>query len=118
MQTLFYYLSVLKTKKTTQLTKCCVKRLDICKKSRQQTKCKHGRQGSQCKDCGGGHICEHNKQRSRCLFCGGNQICEHNKIKSQCKDFDPPGHHAGVVRDLDYIALKNDKEMRYSLQST
>ena len=78
-------MSVLKTKKTTQLTKCCVKCLDICKKSRQQTKCKHGRQGSQCKDCGGGHICEHSKQRSRCLFCGGSQICEHNKIKSGCK---------------------------------
>ena len=51
----------------------------------QQTKCKHGRQGSQCKDCGGGHICERNKQRSRCPFCGESQICEHNKIKSGCK---------------------------------
>ena len=31
------------SKRTTQLTKCCVKCLDACKKSRQQTKCRHGR---------------------------------------------------------------------------
>ena len=80
-------------KKTTQLTKCCVKCLDICKKSRQQSKCKHGKQVSQFNDCGGGHI------------------CEHNKIKLQCKDCDPPGHLAGVVRHRIYTALKNEKEM-------
>ena len=77
----FYYLSIFKNnRKTRQLTKCCVKCLDICKKSRQQTKRKHGRQGSRCKDCGGSQICE------QCKDCGGSQVCEHNKIKSQCKD--------------------------------
>ena len=70
-----------------QLTKCCVKCLDACKKSRQQTKCKHGRQRSRCKDCGGGGICKHNKIKSRCKNCGGSQICEHGKQKSSFKDF-------------------------------
>ena len=60
--------------------------MDICKKSRQQTKCKHERQRPRCKDCNGGHICEHNKRRSECKDCGGSQICVHKKIKSECKD--------------------------------
>ena len=55
-------------------------------KSRQQTKCKHGRQRPYCKDCGGSQICEHNKQGSKCKDCGGSQVCGHNKIKSSCKD--------------------------------
>ena len=72
--------------RTGQLTKCCINCLDNCKKLRQQTKCKHGRQRSHRKDCGGSQICEHNKRRSRCKDCGGSQICEHNKRRSQCKD--------------------------------
>ena len=69
-----------------QLTKCCVKCLDNFKRSRQRTKCEHGRPRSKCKDCGWGGICEHNKQRSRCKNCGGGGICEHNRERSQCKD--------------------------------
>ena len=53
---------------------------------RQQTKCKHGRERSRCKDCDGGQICEHNKIKSRCENCGGGQICEYNKTKSIWKD--------------------------------
>ena len=68
--------------RTGQLLKYCVKHLE---KSRQETKCKHGRQGSRCKACGGCGICEHNKQRSRSLFYGAGHICEHSKIKSECK---------------------------------
>ena len=68
-----------------QLTKCCIKCLDVCKKSRQRTKCEHARQKSKCKDCGGSQICEHNKQRSQCKDRGESQICEHNKIKSRCQ---------------------------------
>ena len=70
----FYYLTVFKNNRKTR------------KKSRQQTKCKHGRQGSRCKDCGGCQICENSKQRLHCKDCGGSQVCEHNKIKPQCKD--------------------------------
>ena len=55
-------------------------------KSRQQLKCKHGRQRSQCKDCGRSQICDHNKRGSRCKDCGESQICEHNKQRSQCKN--------------------------------
>ena len=73
-------------KKTRQLTKFCVKCLDNCKKLSQQTKCRHGRQRSYCRDCGGSQICEHSKIKKGCLFCGGSQICKHNKIKSYCKD--------------------------------
>ena len=85
--------------------------MDNRKQLSQQTKCKHGRQRSQCKDCGGSQICEHNKRRSQCKDCGGSQICEHNKQRSSCKDCDPLGHLARVVRGRVYIALKNDKEM-------
>jgi hypothetical protein len=49
-------------------------------------KCEHGRQRSQCKDCGGPGICEHRRQRSKCKDCTGSGICEHGRRKSQCKD--------------------------------
>ena len=66
-----------------------------CEHNRQKSQCKdcgssniceHNRIKSQCKDCGGSNICEHNKQKSICRECGGSQICKHNKLKSQCKD--------------------------------
>ena len=73
-------------KRTAPLTKCCVKCLDTCKMSRQQIKCKHGRQRPQCKDCGGCQICEHGRQGSRCKDCSGDGICLHNQGRSKCKD--------------------------------
>ena len=48
-------------------------------------RCPHGRQHSQCKDCGGKGICEHNRVKKSCKQCGGSQICEHNKDKRYCK---------------------------------
>ena len=48
--------------------------------------CEHGKNKSQCRDCGGSQICEHGKRKSICKDCGGSQICEHGKRKSQCKD--------------------------------
>ena len=48
--------------------------------------CPHGRQRSQCKECGGSSICEHGRQRSTCKECGGSQICEHGRIRSSCKE--------------------------------
>ena len=56
------------SKRTAQLTKCCVKCLENCKKSRQQTKCEHRRQRSQRLSCGGGYICEHKKIRQDAFF--------------------------------------------------
>ena len=125
----FLLFECFKNKKTSELTKCCVKCLDNCNNSRQQSKCKHGRQRSQCKDCGGSQICERNRKKSTCKNCGRSQTCErnkirsqfkdcvgggicgHNRIKSQCKDCDLPGHLAGVLRHRIYAALKIDKEM-------
>ena len=104
----FLLFECFKNKKTSRLTKCCIKCLE---KSKQQAKCKHGRKRSYCKDCGGSQICEHNKIKSSCKDCGGGQICEHSKIKSQYKECDPLGYLAGVARGRVYTALKNDKEM-------
>ncbi len=53
---------------------------------KEKRKCKHNRQKSICKECGGGSICEHNKRKSTCKECGGGSICEHNKMKSNCKE--------------------------------
>lgn len=48
--------------------------------------CEHGRQQSQCKECGGVGICEHGRRRSQCKECGGSGICEHGRRRSQCKE--------------------------------
>ena len=106
--------------KKSQLTKYCIKCLE---KSRQQTKCEHGRERSKCKWCGGGQVCEHNKIRSQCIFCGGSQICEHKKRRSisifcggrqrsSCPTCDPLGHLFGVVRTCVCTTLKNNKDTR------
>ena len=44
--------------------------------------CPHGRERSQCTECGGAGICPHQRQRSRCKECGGASICQHHS-KSQ-----------------------------------
>ena len=48
--------------------------------------CPHGRQRSQCKDCGGSGLCEHGRRRSTCKECGGGSICEHGWRRTRCKD--------------------------------
>ena len=35
--------------------------------------CEHGRQRSQCKECGGASICEHGRRRSNCKECRGTR---------------------------------------------
>ena len=57
-----------------------------CKANRLKNKCPHGKQKSQCKDCGGCGMCSHAKQKSKCKECGGVSICPHGRIKSTCKD--------------------------------
>jgi hypothetical protein len=49
-------------------------------------KCAHGRQRSQCKECGGSQICDHERIRSRCKECGGSQICDHGRRREICKE--------------------------------
>ena len=41
----------------------------------QQGRCEHGRQRSQCKECGGAGICQHGRRRSSCKECEGASIC-------------------------------------------
>ena len=66
--------------------------------------CPHGRQRSQCKECGGGAVCEHGRQRSRCKDCGGGSICEHGRVRSRCKEcgggsFCPHGRDRSRCKD-------------------
>jgi hypothetical protein len=55
------------------------------KSAKPRNKCPHGKQKSQCVDCGGSGICVHKKQKRYCKDCKGSSICEHKKRKSQCK---------------------------------
>ena len=48
--------------------------------------CKHGRQRSKCKECGGASICQHGRERNKCKECGGSGICQHGRRRSDCKD--------------------------------
>ena len=48
--------------------------------------CVHGRQKSQCKECGGVGICEHGRMKYRCKECRGVGICEHGKLRFACKE--------------------------------
>ena len=57
-----------------------------CKECGGSGLCEHGRRRSQCKECGGSGICEHGRQRSKCKECGGGGICEHGRERSRCKD--------------------------------
>jgi hypothetical protein len=73
-------------KRDNVLYKHCDSCREKTKKYKDKTKCKHNRQRSLCKDCGGSSICEHNKQRSTCKECGGTSICEHNRQRYKCKE--------------------------------
>ena len=52
--------------------------------SKQRSKCEHGRQRSQCKECGGSGLCEHSRIQSQCK--GGSGVCKHGRQRSQCKE--------------------------------
>ena len=60
-----------------------VKKRSKCKVCRA---CPHGRQRSDCKECGGASICEHGRVRSQCKECGGSQICEHGRQRCKFKE--------------------------------
>ena len=68
--------------------------------------CRHGRQRSQCKDCGGSGVCEHGRRRSQCKDCGGSGLCEHGRRRSQCKDCGGGGH----VTFLEAREVEEDEE--------
>jgi hypothetical protein len=48
-------------------------------------KCQHGRQKSQCKDCGGKGRCLHGRRKDRCKDCGTG-YCVHRRRKGRCND--------------------------------
>ena len=50
---------------------------------RVRRRCEHGRQRSQCKECGGAGVCEHDRQRSSCKTCRGKTNPKTNKKKSK-----------------------------------
>ena len=50
------------------------------------TICEHGRERSQCKECGGCTICEHGRERSTARSAVGQAICEHGRRRTQCKE--------------------------------
>jgi hypothetical protein len=57
-----------------------------CKECGGKGICKHGINKSYCKECDGSQICEHGKGKSLCKECGGASICEHKRQKSRCKE--------------------------------
>ena len=54
--------------------------------SRARTQCRHGREPSLCKQCGGRGLCEHDQIRCRCKECGGASICDHGRERTKCKE--------------------------------
>ena len=66
-----------------------------CKHKRQMSQCKecggasicqHARVRSQRKECRGASICQHQRRRSQCKECGGGSICQHQRIRNKCKE--------------------------------
>lgn len=49
-------------------------------------RCAHGRQPTQCRDCGGSGVCEHGRRKDRCKECGGVAICAHGRQRHLCKE--------------------------------
>ena len=70
--------------KGDKILKYCLKCRNVSKKSRNKTKCIHGRRKSVCKDCCGDGICIHSRQKYQCIDCGGVGICIHNIYKRRC----------------------------------
>jgi hypothetical protein len=48
------------------------------------SKCEHGKQKSQCAECGTGQ-CVHKRRKHQCKDCGTGH-CHHGRLKGKCKD--------------------------------
>lgn len=53
---------------------------------KKKSRCEHGKQRSQCVDCGGIAICDHGKVHCKCKECGGASICRHGRQRPTCKE--------------------------------
>ena len=71
------------------------KKRAICPHGRQKSQCRdcggsaicpHGRRRVICRDCGGASICSHSRQRATCRECGGSAVCIHGRQKFQCRE--------------------------------
>ena len=58
----------------------------LCKECGGKGICKHGRVRTQCRECDGATICKHRRQRSKCKECDGASICQHGKHRNKCKE--------------------------------
>ena len=67
--------------------------------------CKHGRQRSVCKECGGSGLCEHGRVCSVCKECGGSSLCEHGRRRNTCKEC---GESSVEESDGDYDVTPDD----------
>ena len=76
--------------------------------------CQHGRQRSQCKECGGASICQHGRQRSECKECGGASICQHGRQRSQCKEC---GGAASVSTGGSAVSARSVEEQHLSARA-
>ena len=76
------------TNRADKYLKSCDECRNKQKKIREKNKCPHGRQRSQCKQCGGVSICKHGRRKHECKQCGGVSFCQHGKRKAQCKQCD------------------------------
>jgi len=69
-------------------------------------KCEHGRQKSQCRECGGSLFCKHRTRKDRCRECGGWAYCEHGTRKEACRECKGSGicehgKHKHICKDCD-----------------
>ena len=75
-------------------------------------KCEHGREHSQCKECGGGSICEHGRRRTQCKECGGGSFCEHGRRRRTCKECGGGGiceheRHRGYRKECGVVSYES-----------
>ena len=78
--------------------------------------CPHGRQRSNCKECGGSGICDHGRRRSDCKECGGVSICEHGRVRSTCKEC-RGGGHVTILEATEVFELDEDEEWLFAAQA-
>jgi hypothetical protein len=75
------------------------------KKKKKKSKCEHGRQETQCKDCRTGY-CAHGRQKHQCKDCGTG-YCAHGRLKGQCKDCGTGRYSVQTKRERGRAALSN-----------
>lgn len=71
-----------------------VKKCGVCRNI-----CKHSKQKTRCTICGGGSICIHRRERYYCKECKGRGICKHNKYRKTCTECKNISH---IENKLDY----------------